>query len=863
MNPNAVRRRKVFISYAHSSRATVKKLVADLRKKGLEVSVDMDVEEIPTGPTQGWIRWMEEQLAPPNWVLMFFDETYNIRIDGKVQGSNDGKGRGRTYERKYISSRIYKNYSENDRFIPLIGEGQSDDVVPTIFDGNTYVIPRDTNSLAQKLLSWRDGDQSIPATGIPDLPPDIQKRKAPLWRLAYAFLRLDQLPSGGWGKTLSQWMEVIWEGDAGTIPRSPDIRENGGTDFSCASYYNYLKFIERFDGEQMFTNHNVHFDLFKSLQRRIDHDRSMNAGVQGAAKFNIRHTSMAVITLIHLANYGLFAATEAKITTDYLTVHLESWPKDTSYPFAMFCALTKLAHLLRRQSDGLAFRTRMNRKKRLSLVKKIEQVLPKIRRALVDVSFEEFKPVPEVEGVADMRARPFFVPYCKFWRMKRAGFLMYLHLLIDEQAGTFVNAVKNDDALKNRFFECFKEMLQEVSTPYNPDLPAKSLVRQHNEPGCPEGARDWGLSAQFAALLGTGAVQSLICGHADYTPEKVRELRTSLDLALINTYTQYHEFPELFRFTNALSFSFYLNLIETTAVQPAELADLDHAINGLIEQAVTEESLTAFVTNHIFQRVYNEAKANKPLDHDVEAVRDLLLEKLQSGGYTSEEQLWPNKNWHIRQEITRKFYNGPGGDRYAEKYKSDPVVNFASRLEDMFKPRSLQGLKAIDIGCGPGQYAALLQKQGFNVELYDGSAKMLRYAARELGLHKKQRPRDYFQLANECGDAAYDLVFACAMMVHVPRRFAPGIYKEFYRILKPGGILFVNFKIGDHSLVSLRGRYYQYYRDREAPWSMLRGAGFGIVEIIERWNHQTYRGLPREIRWVNFYCTKPLLQATE
>jgi len=157
-----------------------------------------------------------------------------------------------------------------------------------------------------------------------------------------------------------------------------------------------------------------------------------------------------------LAEKGLYSPEDVEITTDYLAKHLESWSKDESHVFAMFCALSKLAQLTRRSVDQLAFG--MTPVKRRSLVSKIERILPDIKRALVKAEFRNFKPIPQVQGVPLMRAHPFFIPYGKFWRMKRAGFLMYAHLIIEKGGNAWVSVVQNDssDASLNALMRCFR-----------------------------------------------------------------------------------------------------------------------------------------------------------------------------------------------------------------------------------------------------------------------------------------------------------------------------------------------------------------------------------------------------------------------
>jgi len=93
-------------------------------------------------------------------------------------------------------------------------------------------------------------------------------------------------------------------------------------------------------------------------------------------------------------------------------------------------------------------------------------------------------------------------------------------------------------------------------------------------------------------------------------------------------------------------------------------------------------------------------------------------------------------------------------------------------------------------------------------------------------------------------------------MVHVPRTMAPKIYRTFHRLLRPGGALFVNFKIGDHTLIGIGERYFEYYRDYRVPWKMLEEAGFLVREISTRFNNETMYRDPKLIHWANFFCTR-------
>jgi hypothetical protein len=142
---------KVFISYAHSSpehKQTVSSLVVTLREKGLTVVVDTDVKT-PQGPEEGWPKWMKRQIEEADWVLVFFDNLYRRRFDGEEE---PGTGLGATWEGTIITHHFYRNSTKNKKFIPLLVDGASTDLIPTELFGYTrYFIPKQAGDLALAL----------------------------------------------------------------------------------------------------------------------------------------------------------------------------------------------------------------------------------------------------------------------------------------------------------------------------------------------------------------------------------------------------------------------------------------------------------------------------------------------------------------------------------------------------------------------------------------------------------------------------------------------------------------------------------------------------------------------------------------
>ena len=411
---------------------------------------------------------------------------------------------------------------------------------------------------------------------------------------------------------------------------------------------------------------------------------------------------------------------------------------------------------------------------------------------------------------------------------------MYLPLMFSED-GELSCLVRSSTLFLMRLARCFDELLSDVQVPFDPTHPKASLARYHRGRGQLRAPRDWGLTAQLTSLIRKRPIQELLLQTAGFTAERLQALHNSLHQALSATFDGFHDHPEIFLFTQSLSFSSALEFYHPAEVETAELRDLDDTINKLVKDGVTEQKLDPFLREQIIPAIGPAAED----DINSAALRDMLLEKLQAGEYAKALD-WPETR---RQTID--FYDRTEGDQYAERYGNTPVTYYVDLLRTFVEGRTLTNLRALDLACGPGQYAQLLTEQGCQVELYDASAQMLKYAAERLKLTAPRGPRDYFNIEREIRAEEFDLVFACAMMVHVPVELAPDVYRQLHRILKPNGLLFINFKLGDHSGISLGGRFYQYYRDDNVPTDMLENAGLRVVASIESRNRVTSQGAPQ------------------
>jgi SAM-dependent methyltransferase len=147
---------------------------------------------------------------------------------------------------------------------------------------------------------------------------------------------------------------------------------------------------------------------------------------------------------------------------------------------------------------------------------------------------------------------------------------------------------------------------------------------------------------------------------------------------------------------------------------------------------------------------------------------------------------------------TLQFYRR-NADAYAGWAKAP-----SARLTD-FLALVPPGGSILEIGCGAGNHSAAMLAAGFALRATDGSPEMAAIASQRLG-HPVETMLFHELEAHE----AHDGVWASACLLHVPREDLAGILGRIHRALKPGGVFYASFKIGEADGRDSLGRYYNY-----------------------------------------------------
>ena len=115
------------------------------------------------------------------------------------------------------------------------------------------------------------------------------------------------------------------------------------------------------------------------------------------------------------------------------------------------------------------------------------------------------------------------------------------------------------------------------------------------------------------------------------------------------------------------------------------------------------------------------------------------------------------------------------------------------------------GGSILELGCGAGNHSAEMLAAGFKLRATDGSPEMAGIASRRLG-----HPVEAMLFDQLDDHDAYDGVWASACLLHVPRDELAAILGRIHRALKPGGLFYASYKLGEGDGRDSLGRYYNY-----------------------------------------------------
>lgn len=206
------------------------------------------------------------------------------------------------------------------------------------------------------------------------------------------------------------------------------------------------------------------------------------------------------------------------------------------------------------------------------------------------------------------------------------------------------------------------------------------------------------------------------------------------------------------------------------------------------------------------------------------------------------------KDLSAEEQITKEAY-----DKHGKAWASAHLMDgFWDKEYKKFHKLIPKG-SVIDIGCGGGRDAKNLIKMGYTYIGTDISDTFLKFCRKRIPNHIFLRQSVYELKFPK----KFDAFWACAVLLHVPRKRMDEALQRVKSVAKPGAIGFISLKDGDGEYITndfVAGRdlerFFSYWKKDEFV-SVLERNGFSLVEYH-------FKPMTEQTKWHCFFVKNDL-----
>ena len=149
----------------------------------------------------------------------------------------------------------------------------------------------------------------------------------------------------------------------------------------------------------------------------------------------------------------------------------------------------------------------------------------------------------------------------------------------------------------------------------------------------------------------------------------------------------------------------------------------------------------------------------------------------------------------------------------------------------------------LDAGCGSGRDTKAFAERGYAVTAFDATPEMVELATQFSG-----QPVRLLRFQEMDYVAAFDGIWACASLLHVPLAEMAEVFERFITALKPGGYWSMSFKFGDGE--KRRGeRLFTDFTDETLTAFVAKFQPLGVVSLFTSDDARFTRN--EQERWVS------------
>ena len=191
---------------------------------------------------------------------------------------------------------------------------------------------------------------------------------------------------------------------------------------------------------------------------------------------------------------------------------------------------------------------------------------------------------------------------------------------------------------------------------------------------------------------------------------------------------------------------------------------------------------------------------------------------------------------------TLKYYN-----ENAQSFASGTVSVKFTEVQDKFLEKLNSDAYILDFGCGAGRDTKYFLSRGYQVDAVDGSEQLCRIASEYTGIKVRQM---LFQELDE--KEKYDGIWACASILHLPKKQLREVLENMYAALKSEGWIYISFKYGEFE-GERNGRYFTDFTTDTFKEFIHDMHG---LKIEEQWITGDVRPGRGEEKWLNLLLQK-------
>ena len=191
---------------------------------------------------------------------------------------------------------------------------------------------------------------------------------------------------------------------------------------------------------------------------------------------------------------------------------------------------------------------------------------------------------------------------------------------------------------------------------------------------------------------------------------------------------------------------------------------------------------------------------------------------------------------------TLKYYN-----ENAQSFASGTVSVKFTEVQDKFLEKLNPDAYILDFGCGAGRDTKYFLSRGYQIDAIDGSEQLCRIASEYTGIKVRQM---LFQELDE--KEKYDGIWACASILHLPKKQLREVLENMYAALKSEGWIYTSFKHGKFE-GERNGRYFTDFTTDTFKEFIHDMHG---LKIEEQWITGDVRPGRGEEKWLNLLLQK-------